>query len=116
MRRGAGAVVALVLWAGACSDDVRRTMPDGFPEHDGPLLGFTEPVEETLRSVLVDRYHVRPEWADCMIEQARTAPGWPTPTTHPDGGALSYDVSGEQLNAWARACGVDFDELWYTTD
>jgi hypothetical protein len=91
-------------------------MPNGFPNGDGPLLGFNEQVEETFRSVLVDYYHTRPEWAECMVRQARGAPGWPTPTTHPEGEAPSYDITGKQMNAWARTCAVGFGELWYTTD
>src|SRR5262245_25582429 len=72
----ASIVAVAVLVVSGCGDSFRKTMKDGFPTS----LGFSERVEQMLRFVLVDFYHVPADRADCMVGHARQQGGWPTPT------------------------------------
>jgi hypothetical protein len=110
---------ALIVTAG-CGDDAsfRRTFPDGFPA--GPVFGVdtSDPLRArwNLTGALL-HYHVTPDAADCMV-RAAFGEGTPSAPPEPSGRSTgpSRVFSGEELNAWARACGVEFSTLWTMTD
>jgi hypothetical protein len=87
-------------------------MDDGFPDGGIGVVDNTatgqarlNAYESSFRSAM-SHYHMAEDDIDCMVEQAL-----------PDGVAdpqLSW--TADELNAFADRCGVDFSDMYYTTD
>lgn len=107
------AAAGLVL--AACGGSYRKELHDGFPP--GPAILVDGDEERNLRAALAS-YHVPPAGIDCMVVAVRAdgrftvGPG----STAVTGGRPTVAFTGEELNAYARGCGVDITALWYTSD